>query len=298
MIFWKKSKKQVPVKQTPKPALKKDTPKPELKPKPTPKPKPKPDISKKPTSKKEPERLDARKEFLKVFKQLTYRHRAWDIWRDFITMFACSISNSLDKTHYDEREKMYLKIIRKYNKQEQNLFPELAAHTVVALEENPEQDFLGGIFMELGLGNGSNGQFFTPYHVCDLMAKIAMNNDVINEVKKKGYITINDSCCGAGATLIAGIHEARRQLEKENLNFQNHVLVVAQDIDMTVALMCYIQLSLLGIAGFIKVGNTFTEPIREGDSTENYWFTPMYFSDVWRMRRIFHQMDELLKGEK
>ena len=298
MIFWKKPKKQAPVKQTPKPAPEKDTPRPENKPKSTSPPKPKTDISKKPTSKKEAERLDSRKEFLKTFKQLTYHHRAWDIWRDFITMFACSLSNPVDKTHYDDREKMYLRIIRKYNKQEQNLFPELAAHTVMALEENPEQDFLGGIFMELGLGNGSNGQFFTPYHVCDLMAKIAMGDSVVNEVKEKGYITINDSCCGAGATLIAGIHEVRRQLEKEKLNFQNHVLVVAQDIDMTVALMCYIQLSLLGVAGFIKVGNTFTKPICERDSTENYWFTPMYFSDIWRVRRVFYQMDELMKGEK
>lgn len=298
MIFWKKPKKQAPVKQTPKPAPEKDTPRPENKPKSTSPPKPKTDISKKPTSKKEAERLDSRKEFLKTFKQLTYHHRAWDIWRDFITMFACSLSNPVDKTHYDDREKMYLRIIRKYNKQEQNLFPELAAHTVMALEENPEQDFLGGIFMELGLGNGSNGQFFTPYHVCDLMAKVAMDDGVIREVKEKGYITINDPCCGAGATLIAGIHEARRQLEKENLNFQNHILVVAQDIDMTVALMCYIQLSLLGVAGFIKIGNTFTEPMCEGDSTENYWFTPMYFSDIWTMRRLFHKMDELMKGEK
>lgn len=207
-----------------------------------------------------------------------------DIWRDFIIMFACAISNSLDKSHYDE--------------QEQNLFPELTAHTVMALEENPEQDFLGGIFMELNLGNGSNGQFFTPYHVCDLMAKITMTESVVPEVNEKGYITICDSCCGAGATLIAGIHEARRQLEKENLNCQNHVLVVGQDIDEIVALMCYIQLSLLGVAAYIKIGNNFTEPIDPNDTTDNYWFTPIYFSDVWVTRRLVHKMDDLLKGEK
>lgn len=97
--------------------------------------------------------------------------------------------------------------------------------------------------------------------------------------------------------MIAGVHAARKQLEKENLNYQNHVLVVAQDIDEIVALMCYIQLSLLGVAAYIKVGNTFTEPIAEGDSTENYWFTMMYFSDVWATRRMVRKMDELLKGE-
>lgn len=212
-------------------------------------------------------------------------------------MFDCSLSNPVDKLHYDEREARYMKIIKKYNKQEQAIFPELAAQTVLALEENQEQDFLGSIFMELNLGNESGGQFFTPYHVCELMAEIALGDNVVHQVNEQGYITICDSCCGAGATLIAGVHAARKQLEKENLNYQNHVLVVAQDIDEIVALMCYIQLSLLGVAAYIKVGNTFTEPIAEGDSTENYWFTMMYFSDVWATRRMVRKMDELLKGE-
>lgn len=215
----------------------------------------------------------------------------------FVVMFVCSLSNPVDKSHYDEREKRYLKIINKYSKEEQKLFPELAAHTVMALEENPEQDFLGGIFMELRLGDGKNGQFFTPYHVCDLMAKIAVN-DISKEIDEKGYVTIHDPCCGAGATLIAGVHEVRRQLEKINLNYQNHVLVVAQDIDEVVALMCYIHLSLLGVAAYIKVGDVFTNPIKDGDSTENYWFTMMYFSDVWQTRRLIHKMNDILKGEK
>lgn len=74
---------------------------------------------------------------------------------------------------------------------------------------------------------------------------------------------------------------------KALLNYQNHVLVVAQDIDKTVALMCYIQLSLLGVAGYVKVGNSLTEPMTDNDNKENYWYTPMYFSPVWTMRRIF-----------
>lgn len=230
--------------------------------------------------------MTPKKAFLEAFGRLTNRYRAWDVWRDFITMFACSLSNPLDKEHRDKRESLYLEIIKKYNKQEQELFPELAAQTVLALEENPEQDFLGSIFMSLNLGNESNGQFFTPYHVCELMAEVTMDNTV-QKVEQDGYILINDPCCGAGATLIAAIHAARKRLEKANLNYQNHVLIVAQDVDSTVALMCYIQLSLLGVAGMIKIGNSLTEPITNKDSTENYWFTPMYFSPIWTTRRLF-----------
>lgn len=187
---------------------------------------------KKPAGKKSKTVLSPEKAFLEAFGRLSNRHRAWDAWRDFITMFACSLSNPLDKEHRDKREALYLEIIKKYNKQEQM-------------------------------------------------------DDTVKKVEQDGYISINDPCCGAGATLIAGIHAARKQLEKANLNHQNHLLVVAQDIDETVALMCYIQLSLLGVAGYVKVGNSLTEPMTDNDDKENYWFTPMYFSNVWVLRRIF-----------
>lgn len=212
---------------------------------------------KKPAGKNSEKHLDARKEFLRVFRQLTYRHRSWDVWSDFIIMFACALSNPVDKDHFDEREALYLRTIKRYNK--------------------------------LGLNSKEHEQIFTPYHVCELMAEITME-DIVEKVKKDGYITLNDPCCGAGATLIAGIHAARKRLEKANLNYQNHILVAAQDIDMVVALMCYIQLSLLGVAAYIKVGNSLTEPMTENDSLDNYWFTMMYFSDIWSMRRLLRSL--------
>lgn len=245
-------------------------------------------VEKKKPEEKKP-KIDSKKEFLRVFNQLTNRHRSWDVWRDFIVMYACALSNPVDKQHYDEREALYLRTIKKYNKQEQPLFSELAAYTVMALEDNPEQDFLGSIYMSLNLGNQHNGQFFTPYHVCELMAEVTMQDSVL-KIEEEGYITINDPCCGAGATLIAGVHAAKKRLEKAGYNYQNHVLVVAQDIDMTVALMCYIQLSLLGVAGYVKVGNSLTDPIIANDSKENYWCTPMYFFPTWSMRRLFGGM--------
>lgn len=235
-------------------------------------------------------KTDPEKEFLKMFKELTISHRAWDIWSDFIIMAACSFSNAVDKSHYEEREKRYLQIIKKYNKKEQQLFPTLLAMTVLALEENPEQDFLGHIFMMLDFADRGKQQHFTPYHICELMAQMCMD-DVVEQVRQNGYFTIGDPCCGAGATLIAGIHSAKKKLQKAGMNYQNHIMVSAQDIDEIVALMCYIQLSLLGVAAYVKVGNALTNPISESDTTENYWFTPMYFSDIWNMRRIFHKVD-------
>lgn len=229
---------------------------------------------------------DYQKEFLKTFQKITSAgHHSLEVWQDFVLMAACAVSNPLDKEHFEEREKRYLQTIRKYNKQEQGMFPELFARLVMALENNPEQDFLGEVYMRLNLGSKTLQQIFTPYHVCQMMAAMVMGN-ITKQVEDQGYITINDPCCGGGATLIAGVQEAKHQLEKANLNYQNHVLVVAQDIDETVALMCYIQLSLLGVAGYVKVGNSLTEPMASGDTTKNYWFTPVYFANVWTVRRM------------
>ena len=236
-------------------------------------------------------------EFRSKFQQLlSPRSRPIDIWRDFIVMSACAMSNTVDKSHYDEREKRYLETINKYEKSQQHIFPELYADVVMALDENPEQDFLGRMFMDLHLDYEELKQIFTPYHVCQLMADITMG-DLVQQVEEQGYVSINDCCCGAGANLIAAINSARHMLEDAGLNFQNHILVIGQDIEELVALMCYIQISLLGVAGYIKVGNALTEPMTSDDSMENYWFTPMYFSDVWHTRRMIHRFMDLFEKE-
>lgn len=236
-------------------------------------------------------------EFRSKFQQLlSPRSRPIDIWRDFIVMSACAMSNTVDKSHYDEREKRYLETINKYEKSQQHIFPELYAYVVMALDENPEQDFLGRMFMDLHLDYEELKQIFTPYHVCQLMADVTMG-DLVQQVEEQGYVSINDCCCGAGANLIAAINSARHMLEDAGLNFQNHILVIGQDIEELVALMCYIQISLLGVAGYIKVGNALTEPMTSDDSMENYWFTPMYFSDVWHTRRMIHRFMDLFEKE-
>ena len=106
---------------------------------------------------------DNQKEFLKTFQRLSSNgHHSLEIWQDFVLMAACALSNPLDKEHFEEREKRYLQTIRKYNKQELQMFPKLLAQLVMALEDNPEQDFLGETYMRLNLGSKTLQQIFTP----------------------------------------------------------------------------------------------------------------------------------------
>lgn len=231
-------------------------------------------------------------EFVREFNRLMTSRAAWEIWADFVTLSAISISNAVDKKHFKIREKEYMAVQNKYTKKEMEIISHLLALTVMALEREPWQDFLGSLYMNLDLGNHWKGQFFTPYNVTKAMAKITGGN-IEKQISENGYISVNDCACGGGATLIAMAEEAYMQLKDTKLNWQNHIMFVAQDIDAITAKMCYIQLSLLGCAGYVKIGDSLCDPIREGDSDENYWYTPMWFSNIWHYRRLWWSMQML-----
>jgi len=131
-----------------------------------------------------------------VFKILTHSRQNWEVWSDFVHLAACSISNTLDMSHYDEREEQYMRIISRYTKEEANLFSELLAITTMAPEENPEQDFLGQIHQsELGLGNSAAGSVYTSYNVGRLMSELNCG-DLVSKIMKEKYVMVNDCCCG------------------------------------------------------------------------------------------------------
>lgn len=256
---------------------------------------------------KDKEKQLDKKYFLELFDTLCRGSKSrFQVWADFISCAAISISNGATKplnntseilhSVWDKREQEYLNIINSYSKTEQELFPKMFACIIEELERNPEQDLLGSIYMLAELGNKNNGQFFTPYDICELMAEMSFNRKEVGAILKKGkgYLSVNDSACGGGATLIAARNLYEREFHK--LNWQNHVYFVGQDIDRVTAMMCYVQLSLLGCPGWIQVTNTLTNPTPNfPEDAENIFFTPLYFSDVWMLRRLFHNLDLFMK---
>lgn len=234
------------------------------------------------------------KEFLDIFHQLCYSRSSWQVWADLMSAIACSLSNALDHTpeHYECREKEYAECIKSLGSVDAPA--KILGIIIMALENNPEQDFLGKMYMNLNLGNHWKGQFFTPYSICKMMAEMTCG-DLDRQIEEKGYISICDPTCGAGATLIAAANDMKRS----KYNFQNHVLFVGQDIDRVTGMMCYIQLSLLGCAGYICIGNTLTNPLtgpvlfpqeKEG---QELWYMPMFQSDVWQWRKIFNSLGNM-----
>ncbi len=237
------------------------------------------------------------KEFLSKFSLLCQRRHNWRAWSDFIELVAISIANSLEHGNVMvEREKRYQQIIQGYTPKEQPIFSDLLQIMVDALEHDPEQDFLGAQFMLLELGNHWKGQYFTPYSLCKLMAQI--NLDGTQQVmESRGWISINDCCCGAGAMLIA----ARNALVHRSLGHKD-ALFVAQDIDRTAGLMCYIQLSLLGCAGYVVIADSLLHPVGgkspllpEFTSAHDVWYLPMFYHEKWQERIFYRHISGLLQ---
>ena len=246
-------------------------------------------------------RGEGQKTIVKLWEGLAGRYSGWEIWQDFIIMSAISIANTLGGPHREAREKEYLTRAGKYTPQEIETFSQMLLEVVKNLDETPDQDFLGDLFMALELGSHWHGQFFTPYSVCRAMAAISCGDDFKAKVEQQGWISANDPACGAGALLIAFANECRRP--GRDINYQTSVLFVAQDIDYLAGCMCYIQLSLLGCPGYVVIGDTLTHPSTARDrrglipvDSPQVWYTPMYCSDIWHYRRIGAQMDLLFRN--
>lgn len=236
-------------------------------------------------------------EIVKMFDSLSGSKGAWEVWNDVITMMALSIANTFESNpnRKEQREKQYLDIANKYTADEMQTVVKITAAITNALEENPDQDLLGDLYMSLDFGSNALGQFFTPYPVCQAMAVTSVDKVLMeSQINEKGYIRVNEPSCGAGANIIALVNE----MKKQEINYQNCAFIVAQDLSQLTALMCYIQLSLLGCAGIIVVGDTLRNPgaktQTEIELADNIWLTPMYCNHLWQGRRSATLMDEML----
>lgn len=144
----------------------------------------------------------------------------------------------------------------------------------MGLEFSPT-DFLGRIYMISGLGNFHNAQYFTPYSVSYAMARMTLS-DRIPELfsGERDFITVSDPASGAGSMVVA---LAEAMLEA-GFNPQKQMVAYCVDIDPVAAMMCYIQLSLMGIPAIVATGNSLTVEVKREMAT------PMFVLGRWHRR--------------
>lgn len=158
---------------------------------------------------------------------------------DFLTLSLCAFGQipGAGKS-YDED--LYLQTIEKYkNDKSQHLFPKLLACLTNEMTERLDSDAgwdVLGEFYELNCSQKSICQFFTPWPICQLMARSSAETARESQRKEDGPLRILDPACGSGRTLMA----ASRVIGAAHEYY-------AIDIDQTCVKMTALNLFLSGI---------------------------------------------------
>lgn len=228
----------------------------------------------------------SRSRFIRVFKD-TGRHLGrWEVFSDFLSLAASELDMARIRT--PESIEHCRKICARYGASDIANMQEMFCMMVCALEAKLH-DFLGAIFMELELGDSFRGQYFTPYSVQCLMARMLMPG-VRDTIRREGIATVSDPACGAAGMLIA---YAECLLEAD-INPSMHMFGSCIDIDPVAADMAFIQLSLLGIAAEVVTGNTLTMQFRR------VRYTPVYYLNDFEKRLAdlnrFRAMRDFMRG--
>lgn len=211
--------------------------------------------------------MDRKKDIINCIESMSGKYSSYEVFTDWIRCCALATSNSVHMLHnkiWQDREQAYMDTIRKYNADEAERFPEMLAMLAETMEYKMT-DVLGQIYMESGMGSKTAGQFFTPYHISELCARLAMITP-----DKDGKYRISEPSCGGGGMIIA----AAVSLKEKGINYQREMEVIAQDLDWKGVYMCYLQLSLLGIKATVVQGDTLREPYKKGYPPERVLYTP------------------------
>jgi type I restriction-modification system DNA methylase subunit len=134
---------------------------------------------------------------------ITQRVSLFTAFDDFLTMALAAVTQN-PGTKLSWYEDDYLQVMEKYKTLEiRHEFPKAFASLITEMDDRVDSssgnDVLGEFF-EQHISNGKNGQFFTPFPVCMMMASITCGGrpSIENEVQR-----IIDPTCGSGRMLIA-----------------------------------------------------------------------------------------------
>lgn len=182
-------------------------------------------------------------EFIKLLKFNIDKYSTEKVFRDFISLFAISLSN---KIHFNkENSDMYEMIYQSYDKSEQYIFYALSAElTRLFCKEKDLYDVLGDIYHRI-----------TSKSYLRLLNN---NNTKLQEVSRKlqGVININKKAnngkivevnCGSGAMILA----YASTLKMFKLDYKKDLQVAAIDTDITNVFMTYIQMYFYDIAATV-----------------------------------------------
>jgi hypothetical protein len=204
-----------------------------------------------------------------ALRHLSYNQHLFTTFRHFVELSAIAFSNVADPINKDAREAQYLAIVKQYTPEAFQKFPELLGMLTLCLEQEPT-DVLGVLYHRLELHNEQSGQFFTPYPLCQTMAKMLVH-DAKHRVEQQEFIRAHEPCVGSGAMVIA----LAQALREEGINYQQQLHVTAIDLDILAVHMAYVHCTLLNIPAIIVHGDTLRA------ETYSVWRTFAHVMGFW-----------------
>lgn len=136
---------------------------------------------------------------------------------------------------------------------------QLMGTVMQAYATDPAQDFLGPIYMDLASRGHRSwmGQFFTPWPVAELMARVMMTD--LQERRGDLPITLAEPAAGSGVMVLA----AAQVLRDAGMAPEEALHVTAIDLDPVCARMAFVQLALSGIPADVIHGNGLSWEVKE-----------------------------------
>ena len=220
-------------------------------------------------------------DILSLLDKGAYRVSKHELLSDIFQCGAIAISNKFDHRQAAEREKIYLSIIKKYDKDTQQLICEIFAKIYILLQTQIDcgfNDYLGVLYMRSETQSKGAGQFFTPYSVSKMCAEVSIPEKMVNDyIEQDKILTLNEPACGSGGMIIAAVDIL---YNKYDFNYSRNLLVECSDIDARCVHMAYLQLACAGVPAIIYQRDTLTM------ETWQRWETPAYIMQWLRFKDV------------
>lgn len=200
----------------------------------------------------------------RVIKEIGNKYGTQKVFSDFVICASYAFANAAN--YNQDREDRFNNIIKEYDINIKDIFAKMLANLYESYANEECIDVLGEIYEELNLSNKTNGQFFTPMHICKLMSDITLDQKSIeNDIKNKGYFTISDPACGSGRLLYSSFETL-----KKNKIPNNQLLIIGDDVDLLCCCMTYVGLTLMGANAIINHKDTLLNKTYDTFYTINY----------------------------
>lgn len=202
--------------------------------------------------------------FIQLLNFNTEKYSAEKLFKDFIILFAISLSNKVIFNINNKR--MYDEIFEKYEKSERYIFYALSTELIKLFHNEKEPyDILGELYQNIC--NKSYLKLVTNNSLQEFGKKL---QGVVNINKRNNNGKMLEMNCGTGAMILA--YASTLKLFK--LNYKFNLEVTAIDTDILNVFMTYIQLYFYEISAVVILA----------DEKENKelmrLYTPAYDNDI------------------